>query len=65
MIYYPLSVLMLVGIREVLIMTTPGDNDQFKRLLGDGSEIGYKFSYAEQAVQNVLAQAFVIGANFV
>ena len=65
MIYYPLSVLMLAGIKEVLIITTPEDNDQFKRLLGDGSEIGCKFSYAVQAVPNGLAQAFVIGADFV
>ena len=65
MIYYPLSVLMLAGIKEVLIITTPEDNDQFKRLLGDGSEIGCQFSYAVQAVPNGLAQAFVIGADFV
>ena len=65
MIYYPLSVLMLAGIKEVLIITTPEDNDQFKRLLGDGAEIGCKFSYAVQAVPNGLAQAFVIGADFV
>ena len=65
MIYYPLSVLMLAGIKEVLIITTPEDNDQFKRLLGDGSEIGCSFSYAVQAVPNGLAQAFVIGADFI
>jgi len=65
MIYYPLSVLLLAGIKEVLIITTPEDNDQFKRLLGDGSEIGCKFSYAVQAIPNGLAQAFVIGANFI
>jgi glucose-1-phosphate thymidylyltransferase len=65
MIYYPLSVLMLAGIKEVLIITTPEDNEQFKRLLGDGSEIGCKFSYAVQAVPNGLAQAFVIGADFI
>ena len=65
MIYYPLSVLMLAGIKEVLIITTPEDNDQFKRLLGDGAEIGCKFSYAVQAVPNGLAQAFVIGADFI
>ena len=65
MIYYPLSVLMLAGIKEVLIITTPEDNDQFKRLLGDGSEIGCSFSYAVQAVPNGLAQAFVIGASFI
>jgi glucose-1-phosphate thymidylyltransferase len=65
MIYYPLSVLMLAGIKEVLIITTPEDNDQFKRLLGDGSEIGCSFSYAVQPVPNGLAQAFVIGADFI
>ena len=65
MIYYPLSVLLLAGIKEVLIITTPEDNDQFKRLLGDGSEIGCKFSYAVQAVPNGLAQAFVIGKSFI
>lgn len=65
MIYYPLSVLMLAGIHEILIITTPEDNDQFKRLLGDGSEIGCRFSYAVQAVPNGLAQAFVIGKEFI
>jgi glucose-1-phosphate thymidylyltransferase len=65
MIYYPLSVLLLAGINEILIITTPEDNDQFKRLLGDGSEIGCKFSYAVQSVPNGLAQAFVIGSNFI
>ena len=65
MIYYPLSVLILSGIREVLIITTPEDNNQFKKLLGDGSEIGCQFSYEVQAVPNGLAQAFVIGANFI
>jgi len=65
MIYYPLSVLMLAGIREILIITTPEDNDQFKRLLGDGSEIGCEFNYAVQDVPNGLAQAFVIGADFI
>lgn len=65
MIYYPLSVLMLAGIKEVLIITTPEDNDQFKRLLGDGSDIGCKFSYAVQEIPNGLAQAFVIGADFI
>ncbi len=65
MIYYPLSVLMLAGINEILIITTPEDNDQFKRLLGDGSEIGCSFSYAKQEVPNGLAQAFVIGAEFI
>jgi glucose-1-phosphate thymidylyltransferase len=65
MIYYPLSVLMLAGIKEILIITTPEDNDQFKRLLGDGSEIGCQFSYAVQAVPNGLAQAFVIGEDYI
>lgn len=65
MIYYPLSVLMMAGIREVLIITTPEDQSQFQRLLGDGSELGCTFSYAVQVVPNGLAQAFVIGAEFV
>ncbi|MCX6319817.1 MAG: glucose-1-phosphate thymidylyltransferase RfbA [Bacteroidetes bacterium] len=65
MIYYPLSILMMAGIREVLIITTPEDNAQFKRLLGDGSQIGCRFEYAVQAVPNGLAQAFVIGADFI
>ena len=65
MVYYPLSVLMLAGISEVLIITTPEDSAQFQRLLGDGAELGCKFSYAVQAVPNGLAQAFVIGEDFV
>lgn len=65
MIYYPLSVLMLSGINEVLIITTPEDSEQFQRLLGDGKELGCTFSYAVQAVPNGLAQAFVIGADFI
>ncbi len=65
MIYYPLSVLMLAGIHEVLIITTPEDSSQFQRLLGDGAELGCRFEYAVQAVPNGLAQAFVIGEKFI
>ncbi|TSJ40322.1 glucose-1-phosphate thymidylyltransferase RfbA [Mucilaginibacter corticis] len=65
MIYYPLSVLMLAGIKEILIITTPEDNESFKRLLGDGKELGCNFEYAVQAVPNGLAQAFVIGEKFI
>ena len=65
MIYYPLSVLMLAGINEILIITTPEDQASFKRLLGDGSEIGCRFEYVVQEVPNGLAQAFVLGADFI
>ena len=65
MIYYPLSVLMLAGIKEVLIITTPEDSSQFKKLLGNGEELGCRFEYAIQEKPNGLAQAFVIGADFI
>lgn len=65
MIYYPLSVLMLAGINEILIITTPEDQPGFKRLLGNGSELGCRFEFAVQEVPNGLAQAFVIGADFI
>jgi len=65
LVYYPISVLMLAGIRDILIISTPGDQPAFERLLGDGSDIGVRFSYASQAAPRGIADAFLIGKEFI
>ncbi len=65
MIYYPLSMLMLAGIRDILVITTPEDSDQYRRLLGDGSRLGMNFQYAVQAIPRGLADAFLVGKEFI
>ncbi|HEV7688259.1 MAG TPA: sugar phosphate nucleotidyltransferase, partial [Acidimicrobiia bacterium] len=65
MVYYPLTTLMLAGVREILVITTPADQPLFQRLLGDGAQFGCRFSYTVQEEPNGLAQAFVLGADFI